>query len=90
MEKHINIISSKISRAIYGINRMKHFLPHIALCIMRAVMHLAQTARPAFQTTILVESVAFARLDGRVGFVKVSVMDAYSFQAAEFGGFTTF
>ena len=75
-----------LSRAIYGINRMKHILLHNALCIMRAVMHLAQTARPAFRTTILVESVAFARLDGRVGFVKVSVMDAYSFQAAGFGG----
>ena len=53
---------------------------------MRAVMHLAQTARPAFQTTILVEAIAFARLDGQVGFGKVSVMDAYSFQTAEFGG----
>ena len=30
MEKHINIISSKISRAIFAINRLKHFLPHNA------------------------------------------------------------
>ena len=49
-------------------------------------MHLAKTARPASQTTILVESIAFARLDGRVGFVKVSVMYIHSFHVAEFGG----
>ena len=30
-KKHINIISSKISRAIFAINRLKHFLPHNAL-----------------------------------------------------------
>ena len=30
-KKHINIISSKISIAIFAINRMKHFLPHKAL-----------------------------------------------------------
>ena len=31
MEKHINIISSKIYRAIFEINRLKHFLPYNAL-----------------------------------------------------------
>ena len=31
MEKHINIISSKISRAICAIKRLKHLLPHNAL-----------------------------------------------------------
>ena len=30
-KKHININSSKISRAIFAINRLKHFLPHNAL-----------------------------------------------------------
>ena len=53
---------------------------------MRAVMHLVKTARPVSQTTILVESIAFVRLDGQVGFVKVSLMYIYSFQVAEFGG----
>ena len=31
MEKRITIISSKIYRAIFAINRMKHLLPHNAL-----------------------------------------------------------
>ena len=55
---------------------------------MRATMHLVKTARPAYETTILVESIAFARLDGRVGSVKkkVSVMYIHSFQVAVFGG----
>ena len=53
---------------------------------MRAVMDLVKTAGSAYQTTTLVESIAFARLDGRVGSVKVSVMYIHSFQVAEFGG----
>ena len=30
-KEHINIISSKISRAIFAINRVKHILPHKSL-----------------------------------------------------------
>ena len=30
-KEHINIISSKIARAIFAINRMKHIIPHKAL-----------------------------------------------------------
>ena len=30
-KEHINIISSKIARAIFAINRVKHFIPHKAL-----------------------------------------------------------
>ena len=30
-KKHINIICSKISKAIFVINRVKHFLPHCGL-----------------------------------------------------------
>ena len=30
-KEHINIISSKIARAISAINRVKHFIPHKAL-----------------------------------------------------------
>ena len=30
-KEHINIISSKIARAIFAINRVEHFIPHKAL-----------------------------------------------------------
>ena len=30
-KEHINIICSKIARAIFAINRVKHFIPHKAL-----------------------------------------------------------
>ena len=40
---------------------------------MRAPMHLAKTVRPAYQTSMLEESNAFALLGGRVYSVKVSV-----------------